>query len=295
MLGLGVLALLVLAPGCGGKSPSSSSEKIVYQSYSDSNSRPGGIYLIGADGKGDTRLSNQPADSAGPKWSPDGRRIAFFALGAKSSSLFLIDSDGKNRRRVLTGAFTDWPAYPAWSPDGKRLVFLRGKPCDTGFCEARLSILTIKTGKVVDVPHTSGVVFAASWSPDGRTIAFCKGLTMWLIRPDGSGARRLTAGGDALPAWSPDGRRIAFTRMFGAKSGIYLIRPDGTGLAPASKESGDFTAPAWSPDSREMAFVLGGVTNGDICVMPLSGKKRCLTRTAKVDDALPDWQPLPAP
>ena len=271
--------------------------KIVYQSYADSSSRPGGIYLIGANGKGDTRLLNQPAESAGPRWSPDGRRVAFFAAGAKTSALFLISPDGKSGRRVLIGTPSEWPAYPAWSPDGKRLIFLRGKPCQTGFCKSHLSILTLETGKAVDIPHTAGASYAASWSPDGRTIVFGKSpsYTLWLIRPDGSGARRLVTGGVAFPDWSPDGRRIAFTRITKTgKSDIYLIRPDGTGLARANKTPGDYAAPVWSPDGRALAFVLGGGTNGDVCVMPLAGKERCLTHTAKADDALPDWQPLPA-
>jgi Tol biopolymer transport system component len=270
--------------------------KIVYQSYSDSNARLGGIYLIGADGKGDTRLRNQPAESAGPRWSPDGRQIAFFAVGAKTSALFSISPDGKNGRRLFVGTSTEWAAYPAWSPDGKRLVFLRGKPCSTGFCKSHLSILTLKTGKAVDIPHTSGAAYAASWSPDGRTIVFGKtpSFALWLIRPDGSGARRLAAGQNAFPDWSPDGRRIVFTRMVGATSDIYMIRPDGRGLARANKASGDYAGAVWSPDGRKLAFVLNGGKNGDICVLPLAGKERCLTHTAKTDDALPDWQPLPA-
>ena len=95
-------------------------------------------------------------------------------------------------------------------------------------------------------------------SPRGSRIAFTVyqrgGYVLWVMRADGSGARRLTGvlrGGDGLqPAWSPDGRSIAV----GSEDGVFKVN-----LAPHRVQriapGGSF--PAWSPDGRTIAFIWG--------------------------------------
>ena len=67
-----------------------------------------------------------------------------------------------------------------------------------------------------------------------------------LVRPNGSGRRRLSSG--ASPAWSPDGRLIAFER----KTGIWLIPPNG-GQPRRVAPSG--SCPSWAPGGKRLAFV----------------------------------------
>jgi len=104
---------------------------------------------------------------------------------------------------------------------------------------------------------------AATWSPDGTLVAFIRFIALektdvYLVRPDGSGLRNLTATNEAdegQPLWAPDGRAIAFARVSEAHpqdSGIWLVRPDGTGLRQLT--SGDDSAPRWSPDGQTIAF-----------------------------------------
>jgi hypothetical protein len=73
---------------------------------------------------------------------------------------------------------------------------------------------------VVRLTNTPGVTEGGpAWSPDGTEIAYATDITMQgstidVMRPDGTGRRRVTSGHrDGSPAWSPDGRRLAFTRL----------------------------------------------------------------------------------
>jgi Tol biopolymer transport system component len=86
-----------------------------------------GIYVIGADGTNERRLTTPPAshNDESPDWSPDGTTIAFSesAWDGTSSALDTVGADGTGERQLTTGAFADYD--PSWSPDGTRLVFRR--------------------------------------------------------------------------------------------------------------------------------------------------------------------------
>src|SRR6185369_14864126 len=56
-----------------------------------------------------------------PRWSPDGKTIAFKSNRGGSDNLYLMDGDGRNVRRITDHAGNDFD--PSWLPDGQSLVF----------------------------------------------------------------------------------------------------------------------------------------------------------------------------
>ena len=104
-----------------------------------------------------------------------------------------------------------------------------------------------------------GSAYSPAWSKDGKWIAFAAtksrnaSASLFLMRPDGSGLRRLTARGfDAgSPSWSPDGRSIAFDHREGPTSDVYAV--DTTGGRPRLVASAAWS-PAWGPGGRKVAF-----------------------------------------
>jgi len=125
--------------------------------------------------------------------------------------------------------------------------------------------------------------FGPSWSPDGRRLAFWRtpapfGFgSLWVMRADGSGQRRLTSGIDARdPAWNPAGTRLVFVRWGrGTVSGLYTLRAS-DGRAPRRLTSGaglDFE-PAWAPGGGRIAFTRGFSAGdpGDIYLLDLAGR-----------------------
>jgi Tol biopolymer transport system component len=193
--------------------------------------------------------SGLPAGAAGGR--PAGL-IAFDRALDGSGRIRVISPDGRGDRMI-----TPDPGFeaPAWSPDGSTLVYESGAgPADSDLYAFRTSTRTFRR-----LTHRAGLDADPAWSPDASRIAWTSdrggGFAIWVMRRDGTGLRRLTAGpADAHPAWSPDGRTIAFVRA--ATRSLELVRADGRPLRRVGGERAfDVSAaPAWSPDGRWLAI-----------------------------------------
>ena len=166
------------------------------------------------------------------RFSPDRARIAFVRrpIPPGSDHLFLMRAEGGHERQLTHGHVHD--SAPDFFPGGRRIAFSR-------YVHGHSHIYVVHTSGDVPtrVPHTEGGTTPAV-SPDGRTIAFVRERSIYTIRLDGTGFRRLTYPARSvtvLPDFSPDGRRIVFNRSRDEQNYAYLMNADGTRKRQLSK------------------------------------------------------------
>jgi Tol biopolymer transport system component len=199
---------------------------------------------------------------------------------------------------VSSGVLSD--SHPAWSPDHTRIAFVRVSP--NGLSYTLWTMFANGSGQK-QLTHGTAVAEEPGWSPDGRTIVFRSSpnggrtFDLFTIPSAGGTARNLTrnpAGVGALnPDWSPNGKLIVFQRTrsnSGAGTGLYTIRPDGTGLRRLTVGGMD---PVWSPDGKKIAAVFPNpASGGQLEIYTLNangtGRKRLTTGT---ESTAPAWSP----
>jgi Tol biopolymer transport system component len=305
---LGLAFFLILLPNTLARAWPTlvSNGKIAFASDRDGNSE---IYLMNADGTGQTRLTNGPDWKTQPTWSPDGRQIAFLTQNGDSfCSIYVMNADGTNLRQVTTlstGVY-DIEHGLSWSPDGTKIAFN-----DSTDIFTINDIFTIKIdgSNRVNLTNGSGYNYQPAWSPDGSSIAFTRneGLhsTIYKMNADGSNGIRITycelcdnQGGQSSPDWSFDGGQIVFRDFRDTDyllNGISVVNSDGTELKRLVTGIDYCDMPKWSPDGTKIIFSntrMFGAPPFQIWVINRQGGGLFQITDASPNNSTPDWQPL---
>jgi dipeptidyl aminopeptidase/acylaminoacyl peptidase len=221
------------------------------------NQRRSEIWSIASDGsRPPLALTRSPQSSSSPRWSPDGKSIAFLsarpaagdlAADPSRSQVWLLPLSGGEPQR-LTSLVNGVSSFQ-WSPDGTRLVIVsRSGPSD----EAK------SPSDVRHYVHANYKFNDSGWFDDKRT-------HLWVVEVAGGRATPLTAGdawNDSDPQWSPDGRKIAFVSDRSGKAfdesrntDVWVIDALGGPLTKISDHDTDDSSPRWSPDGQTIAFL----------------------------------------
>ena len=214
-------------------------------------------------------------------------KIAFASSRDGNEEIYVMDSDGRNQRRVTVNPARD--AYPAWSPDGKKIAFESNR---NNVNKDHMQIWVIDADGKNPIRLTDGLRdVQPDWSPDGTKIAYVTALVpeehhlapggITVMDADGKDKRLLKNEGGVFPSWSPDGKRIVYS-----VGQIYVMDPDGRNSEQLTHDAGFKRMPSWSHDGKSIAYL----ANHRIWVMDSNGKnERRLTNVNSDEHAT--WSP----
>jgi len=242
----------------------------------DKNDYRSSVYVAKADGSGSRRVTQADAKDSAPRWSPDGKHLAFLSNRAEKPQIWMIRADGGEAWQV--SSLSEGVGTFGWSPDGASFAAVSKS---TEESEVKKDDEKDDEEKS-DVKHITKIRYKA----DGEGFLDGKPRHLWLVPAFGGDAQQLTNADidDVDPVWSPNGREIAFVtnrsegREMNTVSQVWSIVATGKEeRAIIGGDNADFTSPSWSPDGSQLAVVggfdpaAGGAKNANLWIVPAGG------------------------
>jgi dipeptidyl aminopeptidase/acylaminoacyl peptidase len=293
LIAVAAIAALAMSVGPAQSAFPGANGKIVFASDRDGVGNQN-IYVMAADGTGQTALTNAAGEDQYPVWSADGNRIVFSSAREGNDKLFTMNADGSAQtRRTDSTLFHD--VEPSWSRDGTKIAFRSDR-------ENGLEVWTMNadgTGltRITDDPDFLNV--NPMWSPVSDQIVFAGSgggdFEIIVMNGEGTGLQPLTSNTafDSNPDWSPDGSKIAFQSDRDGDFDVYVMNADGTGVVQLTNDPEFDSAPTWSPDGTKLAFQSRRDGDFEIFVMNADGSGQTQLTTNTATDRVADWQPQP--
>ncbi len=223
------------------------------------------IWIVPAGGGEIRRLTSSPKADFNPRWSPDGKKIAFISTRSGTPQIFMIDPAG-GEAQPFTGISTGASGV-IWSPTGKHLGFTSSifPDCPDDDCNKKKNAEREKSQVKAQIYDHLLFRHWNSWSDGTRSHFFiipAEGGKAVDVTPGDYDTPPLALGGSQDYAFSPDGGEICFVRNedpefklgLGTNNDIFLASIKGSEVKKITDNRANDNQPLYSPDGRFIAF-----------------------------------------
>lgn len=121
----------------------------------------GELYVMNADGSGQTRLTYDEGNDGRPLWSPDGKTIIFDSDRGDPAEIYRMNADGSDQINLTHGGDT---GSPVWSFDGKQISFTSNRTGDD-----EIYVMNADGTNQTALTHSSGQENWSTWLPPAST------------------------------------------------------------------------------------------------------------------------------
>jgi tricorn protease len=253
----------------------------------------GDIWTVPSPGGKAARLTVHDAYEAYPKFSPDGKQIAFSGARFGNNDIFVMPAGGGTPKRLTYHSAID--NISSWSNDGN-IIFSTNREFNQ--IERPNEVYAISSKGGTERRIMDAVGFDPIVSPDGRFIAFVRGdinpifresyrgssnRDIWLFDTETKKYSRITdfTTNDIFPQWS-DARTIYFLSSNSGRYNIYKIKIDDNGM-PASK-------PEQLTNYKDHSIRYFGLSGDGLSIVFEQNRDIFITKTAKIDPHKVDVQ-----
>jgi dipeptidyl aminopeptidase/acylaminoacyl peptidase len=269
------------------------------------------VWLCNADGNNSVQLTKGDKNSSNPKWSPDGKWIAFTSSRDSKTNLYILPVGGGEAEK-LTDVKTSVGNYD-WSRDGSMIAFTMADAADDKeeknkkakndwyfmdeeIKQNRLYVLWLNkkdtAGKYVQKKLTreNYNINAFDWSADGKSIAYSHGLSpevnhnvysdISMIDIESGAIKSIanTAAGETNPQFSPDGKHLVYyctadpVDWPGPRHAKIYSLADGKSWRLKATPDENGTIMGWTPDGQNILWSEANRTLSSIYILSADGK-----------------------
>jgi dipeptidyl aminopeptidase/acylaminoacyl peptidase len=266
------------------------------------------IWMVSSDGGEAIALTAESASSNHPRWSPDGKYLAFISERDEGQKqVWLLNRLGGEAQQ-LTETIQDVKDFD-WSPKSDRLVLVLQDPSPNELEAAKNKEMKKEAEKEEPKPRPI-VIDRLHFKEDEIGYLDRRRPHLYVFEISSKKMTQITSGDidDSEPAWSPDGRSIAFTSNRTAEpdsnfnSDIWVVSADnsdkGGNLIQVTTNPGTDASPVWSPDGKWIAFTtqidpkLFWYATIHLGIAPATGgEARILTMTLDRPVSMPRFSP----
>lgn len=248
------------------------------------------ICTMNYDGSDLKVITNHHSIIVSPRWSPDGRFLAFTSFKSGDPQVYVRDLKSGSEKKIAYFEGLNLCGY--WSPDGHKILLTLSKDGNE-----ELYVLEIETQKLKRLTNNYSIDVSTAWSPDGKRIAFVSNRggspQIYTMDADGNNVKRITFEGNynTSPSWSPRGGRIAYEGLINGKYQIFTIDEEGNNLLQLTFDTADNESPSWSPSGRQIVYSSRTNSQSRICIMNANGLNGRVLNASGSSLTMPMWSP----